>query len=401
MSDANRHNTVKYMTYLMFFAFAMTTDAVGVIIPQVVKEFDLSLTQAGAFHYVTMVTIAVGGIGLGSLADTWGRKPVILVGLGLFAVACYGFMLSQYFWMFLCLLAMMGLAIGLFKTGALALIGDISQDSHAHTRTMNAVEGFFGVGAIVGPAVVTYLVATGAHWSQLYLLAGALCSVLLIVAWRVRYPEYVRHEQNAASFKSTIRLVNNPYALGFSMAIALYVAIEVAIFVWMPTLLADYVGQFEWLATYALTIFFVLRTAGRFMAVWILARFCWTAVICVFTGLIFLCYLGAMVFGTEAAIFLLPLSGLFMSMIYPTLNSKGISCFARQQHGSVAGLILFFTAVSAALAPLLMGLIGDAFGHVRYGFILATILSACLFAGMLYNWLKQPARDRLAQLQAS
>ena len=34
------------------------------------------------------------------------------------------------------------------------------------------------------------------------------------------------------------------------------------------------------------------------------------------------------------AILLLPLSGLFMSVLYPTLNSKGISCFRKPEHGA-------------------------------------------------------------------
>ena len=400
MQQTNNNQVVKYMTYVMFFAFAMTTDAVGVIIPQVVKEFDLSLTQAGAVHYVTMITIALGGILLGSFADTLGRKPVILVGLGLFSLSCYCFVFGNMYGFFLLLLALMGLAIGLFKTGALALIGDISPNTKEHTKTMNAVEGFFGVGAIAGPAIVTYLISTGAHWGQLYLFAGILCTILLILAWQVNYPVHVRQSKSATNFRTTLALIKNPYAFGFSMMIALYVAIEVAIFVWMPTLLQDYSGNWLWFSSYALTIFFVLRTAGRFMAVWILERFCWTKVMLWFTLAIFVCYALSMWLGTDAAVFLLPLSGLFMSMIYPTLNSKGISCFDKHQHGAVAGLILFFTAASAAIAPLLMGLIGDWFGHVRYGFMLATALAALLFLGMFFNWLKQPAAAQLARSEA-
>ena len=30
-----------------------------------------------------------------------------------------------------------------------------------------------------------------------------------------------------------------------------------------------------------------------------------------------------------------------MSIMYPTLNSKGISCFPKSQHGAAAGVILF------------------------------------------------------------
>ena len=52
------------MTCLMFFVFAMTTDAVGVIIPQVVAQFQLSLTEAAAFHYVPMLFIGLSGLQL-------------------------------------------------------------------------------------------------------------------------------------------------------------------------------------------------------------------------------------------------------------------------------------------------------------------------------------------------
>ena len=47
------------------------------------------------------------------------------------------------------------------------------------------------------------------------------------------------------------------------------------------------------------------------------------------------------------AVYLLPFSGLFMSVIYPTVNSKGISCFRKTEHGAVAGVILFFTCGAA------------------------------------------------------
>jgi fucose permease len=110
-----------------------------------------------------------------------------------------------------------------------------------------------------------------------------------------------------------------------------------------------------------------------------------------FSLAISLCYLGAMMYGISAAVILLPLSGLFMSMMYPTLNSKGISCFPVDQHGSVAGVILFFTALSAALGPLLMGVVGDIFGHVKYGFYLATGFAFMLCLLATYNLLRDPS----------
>jgi fucose permease len=48
-----------------------------------------------------------------------------------------------------------------------------------------------------------------------------------------------------------------------------------------------------------------------------------------------------------------------MSMIYPTLNSRGIGCFPKTEHGAVAGVILFFTCATAAVGPLAMGVVSD------------------------------------------
>jgi fucose permease len=181
----------------------------------------------------------------------------------------------------------------------------------------------------------------------------------------------------------------------------MYVAVECAIYVWMPTLMADYVGSFPWLAAYAISIFFILRAAGRFLGSAVLARYNWTSVMALFSFAIFICFVGSILGGVAYAAVLLPLSGLFMSMIYPTLNSKGISCFHKAEHGAIAGVILFFTCGAAAIGPLAMGAVSDAFGHVRYGFFLAAVFAGVLFVGLFLNWMYDPARERLALVDST
>ena len=65
---------VKALTYAMFAMFAMTTDSVGIIIPEVIRTFELSLTAGGSFQYATMGGIAIAALLLGSLADRLGSK---------------------------------------------------------------------------------------------------------------------------------------------------------------------------------------------------------------------------------------------------------------------------------------------------------------------------------------
>ena len=410
---------VTALTFAMFFMFGMTTDAVGEVIAIARGELGITNTQASAFHWATMSAIALSGVSLGFLADSIGRKRAIILGLSIYGAASALFFAGTSFALYAVLLFVSGLAIGIFKTAGLAVIGDVSRSTEDHTKKMNAVEGFFGVGAIVGPALVVYLDQNGLSWRWLYICAAALCAMMIAAMAATTFPRRegvgaaspaplpgeAATEAPAASLGNTLRLMRSPYALGFSLAIGLYVASEVAIFVWLPSFLDGFTGTGAtgFFAAYAVMIFFVLRAAGRFLGLVILDRFDWKLVMTVFTGIIFACFLLSMIGGRTVAVFLLPLSGLFMSMIYPTLNSKAISCYPRRDHGAVAGVTLFFTALSAALAPLAMALISDGFGggDLRLGFALATVFAGLLFVLALINGVFDPAARALDEANAS
>ena len=388
---------VKALTYAMFAMFAMTTDSVGIIIPEVIRTFGLSLTAGGSFQYATMGGIAIAALLLGSLADRLGRRRTIIAGLMLFATACFLFTAGESFLFFAVLMGVSGIAIGIFKTGALALIGDLSTSTTQHTSIMNMLEGFFGIGAIVGPALLTQLLTSGLSWTWLYVLAGMLCAVLIVVASLVRYPEVTSAAPASRGFDGTSRAMKNRYVLAFSTAAFLYVGVEAAIYVWMPTLLQGYTGSAVTLAAYSVSVFFFLRAGGRFLGVWMLSHFRWQAVLAVCSGSILVCFVLAVVGGVNWAVYCLPLSGLFMSVMYPTINSKGISCLPKADHGAGAGVILFFTCVSAVLAPLAIGAVSDVLGDIIYGFWMASGLAGLLFVGMAVNWLLNPTRAVLEQ----
>lgn len=409
---------VRWLTYLMFMMFAMTSDSVGEIIKEVKREFDVTNTQASLMHTLFMIGIAFSGLFLGFLADKFGRKNTIILGLSLFAVSCYLFLVGTSFSFILGLITLSGVAVGVFKTAALALIGDISTSTKQHTGTMNGAEAFFGVGAIIGPLLVAWLVREGVDWKWLYVIAGGLCTLLILMAYKVDYPEYqkpVDSDNNTAkvnNFASSMKLLKNRYAMGFSIGAFLYVAAESAIYVWMPSYLvcdainledtfACYTSDSQkYLAMYAVSVFFSLRAAGRFIGIWMMQHFNWALVLLLFSFAILICFVGGLIGGKEVALYLFPLTGIFMSVIYPTFNSKGISCFPKSEHGTVAGVILFFTAAGAAAGPLIMGIVSDAYGgDAKYGFMVATGFAGLLFLGLLYNFIFNPTEKRLAEVE--
>jgi fucose permease len=237
------------------------------------------------------------------------------------------------------------------------------------------------------------------------------------MAYKVDYPEYQKPVDNnntakVNNFASSMKLLKNRYAMGFSIGAFLYVAAESAIYVWMPSyLVCDAVNledtfacytsdSQQYLAMYAVSVFFSLRAAGRFVGIWMMQHFNWALVLLIFSFAILVCFVGGLIGGKEVALYLFPLTGIFMSVIYPTFNSKGISCFPKSEHGTVAGVILFFTAAGAAAGPLIMGIVSDAYGgDAKYGFMVATVFAGLLFLGLLYNFIFNPTEKRLAEVE--
>lgn len=387
---------LKLLIFLMFAMFAMTTDSVGTIIPAVIAEFRLGMTAAGSFHYASMSGIGIAAIMLGFLADRIGRKSTILLGLALFAVTSALFAAGNDFGLFVVLLFVSGLGIGIFKSGALALIGDLSTSTRQHASTMNLVEGFFGVGAIIGPALVTVLLQDGISWKWLYLVAASLCALLIAGTVFAPFPRSAGPAAEKADPRDALRMLRDPHALFFAALLMLYVAAEAAVYVWAPTYFAGYEGPGMWLAAFSVSVFFVLRAAGRFLGAWLLSRYDWSSVLALCSTAMAVLFVVAVLGGRTAAVFALPATGLFMSVLYPTINSTGISCFERRHHGSIAGFLLFFTCVGAVLAPLAMGAVGDLAGGIEYGMGLGAAFAVLLAILCLWNRRAQPAAARLA-----
>lgn len=390
---------LKGLVFAMFAMFAMTTDSVGTVIPQIIQQFNLGLTAAGSFQYASMAGIALSAIALGFLADRFGRKRTILLGLAIYGASTALFVAGHAFGAFITLLFLAGVGIGIFKSGALALIGDLTRTQREHASTMNLIEGFFGIGAIIGPAVVVWFVHQGMGWKWVYLIAAVLCGVLLVGTAAARFPHPVRTEEVQPGPVATLGMMKDPAAMTFAAALMLYVGAEAAIYVWAPTYFAGYTGANAWAAGYAVAIFFVLRAFGRFLGVWLLARFDWAVVLlCCSTAMAVLFWIG-MIGGRGVAAIALPATGLFMSVLYPTINSTGISCYEKSRHGAIAGFLLFFTCLSAVLAPLAMALAGDWLADSWYSVALGAVFATGLAGLCLWIWAAKPYADRLAGVQ--
>jgi DHA1 family bicyclomycin/chloramphenicol resistance-like MFS transporter len=122
----------------------------------------------------------------GALADSFGRRPVILGGLALFTLASVGCALAPTIGTLIAFRALQGISAGAGMIVSRAIIRDMFPPADAQ-RVMSQVTIYFGVAPAVAPMVGGFLFAH-ADWHSIFWFLAAVGAALLAINWR-RLPE--------------------------------------------------------------------------------------------------------------------------------------------------------------------------------------------------------------------
>ena len=145
-------------------------------------RFDLIAFMESAFMATSMPAVAIAG----RLSDVYGRKPFLLGGLVIFAVATAlaGFATSME--MLIGFRALQGIGGGILMGNSFSISGDLFPPVE-RAKYMGIFAAVFGVGGLVGPLlgglIVDALNWRWVFWSILPLAALAFASIAFIMPW--------------------------------------------------------------------------------------------------------------------------------------------------------------------------------------------------------------------------
>lgn len=175
---------------LALFLGALDQTIVGVALPTIVTELD------GNALYTWVVTIylltsTIAGPFYGKLSDLYGRRPLLLIGIGLFLVGSALSGLSQDIYQLILFRGIQGLGAGALFPIALAVVGDLFSPQE-RGRYQGIFGAIFGVASIVGPLVGGFVTESfGWHWIFYVNIPIGLISIVVIsrLLPNVRHPE--------------------------------------------------------------------------------------------------------------------------------------------------------------------------------------------------------------------
>ncbi len=133
---------------------------IGTIVAEDLGGLDLYAWMATAYMLCETIMIPIAG----KLSDLYGRKPLFLIGLGLFVGGSVLAGLSMNMEFFVCCRAIQGLGGGILIPVAMAAVADLYSPSD-RARMQGILGAIFGVGSGIGPLLGGYIEgAVSWHW---------------------------------------------------------------------------------------------------------------------------------------------------------------------------------------------------------------------------------------------
>ena len=398
--------------FLIYFVFAILLNSVGTVILQVIGNYGVSKSGASVLEGFKDLPIAVVSFLVASFLPRIGYKNAILAALALVTCACVAMPLLPAFWTAKLLFLCVGVAFALVKVSVYSTLGLIATDRRHHASIMNTIEGVFMVGVLSAAWIFGYFIESDPRsqsWLQVYWVLAVLCALTFALVLSTPFDERAAQLPEGRSrredFIAMLQLFFKPLVCVFVITAFLYVLIEQSVGTWLPTFNKEILKLPSAMSVQVGSIFAACLAVGRLSAGVILRRMSWYPVMnaCVI-GMAALVLLvlpltrdivadpGVSWSTAPVATFLFPLIGLFMAPIYPGINSVMLRSLPKNQHSSMTGLLVIFSALGGTTGSMVTGYVfGNAGGH--YAFYL-TLVPISLVLVTLYFFKRQV--DRIA-----
>jgi fucose permease len=252
--------------FYAFIAIGIAEAGLGVLLPSVMKTYDLT-TATVTFLFISQISGYVGAALTSSLVSGWlGLGRMLLLAASLLTMALTTYALSPIWELMVSAGILLGLGIGLIDAGVNTSMVQDPRSSHL----IGALHGFYGVGALLGPAISTTLLALGLTFRQVYVALAGLVSLLAIgvlVALIWRYPALIKKATTGQSvvWGNLKKALRNPKVLLFGMFLLVYVGIEAGFSNWAYAV--QVMARFtpSLIAGYSVSAYWIGLTVGRFL----------------------------------------------------------------------------------------------------------------------------------------
>lgn len=344
------------------------------------SEFLLNDTRYSLMFTLGSIAYLISNYIGGILCNKIGQKILLIAGLfGAilgniilaksinFNMFILGFVLIQFF------LGMMAISINTI----IPLIWITGQ-----AIIMNLTHFAYGAGLSVTQKLSGILLSNNITWRKIYVMSAIITLVIAFIVIITKFP--INKQSDREEKISLKQVLSNKICWLFIIGIGSYIFAEQATGRWLPIYFKNSnLSLNDNSISSIISLFFLLLTIGRLIGGFIIEK------IGIIKGVIIFSFIGGLLFFTglilkENGLYLIPISGFFFSIIFPT-SVIIIGKIFKVNSSYMVGSIISFAGIVNTLINLTTGILSDIIGISLGIFIIPICLLTTFISILLVN----------------
>lgn len=380
--------------YLSFISLGLPDSLLGVAWPIMRSDIGASFGSAGIISMVIAGGTIVSSLFSGSIIQKLGTGNVTLISCLMTAGALVGFSVAPSLFWFTVLAIPLGLGAGAVDSALNHYVA-----SHYKAHHMSWLHSFWGVGAMLGPIIMSYTMANQGSWRQGYTTV-AIIQFGLVVILLVTLPLWKRvaalqqssagieqqedEEAHLAAYKGhPIQIKGVKFTL---VAFLFYCGVEATVGLWGASYLVGARNISVETAASWVSLYFGGITAGRFLSGFVTMKISNRKLILI----------GQLIALSGGVLLLLPLPdtltfigfiliGLGLAPIFPGLLHETPARFGKEQSAKLMGYQMAAAYTGTTFLPPLFGLIASNTTISLFPFVALIFILLMLFGSEQVN----------------
>lgn len=374
--------------FSMMILFSISDNVIGALIPTFKSEFSLNNTQISSLIAISSLGYIIFGYIGGIICSKYGYKILTIFGYSLLTLAFFmGTRVHSYVSLII-VFFIINSGIGTLTILESTVIPIVFISMQA--VIMNLTHFFYGLGSSFSQKITGTLIAKGTDWRSIYLYLALFCTFSFIMTLFAKFPTVSISKSKDNVSKS--KIFKNKLIYLYIIAIGTYVAAETNTGKWLINyIMNNFNGFTEANSSNYTFIFFAVFSVGRLLGGFVVEKFGYFKTVIKSMIAAFLLFTAGILL-KEKGLFLISLSGLFFSIVYPTVVLTINSVF-KKNTAYITGIIIPLASVVTMIIGFLFGYMNDKLGTYITFFMIPLCILISLTSISVLNKKVQKTND--------
>ena len=365
--------------YLSFVSLGLPDSLLGSVWPTIYQEFNVPVSYAGAIFMIISAGTILSSLQSDRLTKLLGTGKVTAFSVLMTAIALWGFSVSSSYWMLILWAIPYGLGAGSVDASINNYVA-----LHYKSHHMSWLHCMWGVGASIGPYIMSFALLNNQGWNMGYRYISILqlgLSIIIMLSLPLWKKQPIVNDtdsidENRSSKVLTLKeIISIPGIKQLMLMFFCYCALEQTTMLWASSYLVLQHGFDLELATSYGSLFFIGITVGRAISGFITLKLNDKQMIYLGQAIILIgVILMILPFTHNISLIGLVIIGLGCAPIYPCIIHSIPSNFGADKSQSIIGVQMASAYIGNLLMPPLFGIIANHISPVLFPVYLLLIL---------------------------